>query len=129
LKLIGSGKFINDTTDPLKCMYKYNSCIENYDNLIVTGGHSILVDNLKNEQQEKQEKINFNYKIEDKQLSLAGFCDDFEQIKTNEEFTYYHIVLENNDEHDKYGIWANGGILTETCQRKYFLKTFIHIKK
>ena len=124
LELIGSGAFMNDVSDPLKSMYKHKDKVDGFDNLVVTGGHSILVDHLLEEEELKQQKIHFNFKIEDKQMSLSAFSKDFEQITTNEEFTYYHIVLENEDENGKYGIWANGGILTETCQRTHFFNVF-----
>ena len=124
LELIGSGAFMNDVLNPLKSMYKHKDKVDGFDNLVVTGGHSILVDHLLEEEELKQQKIHFNSKIEDKQMSLSAFSKDFEQITTNEEFTYYHIVLENEDENGKYGIWANGGILTETCQRTHFFNVF-----
>jgi hypothetical protein len=124
LDLISNGTFKNNTMDPLRCMYKYKNKIDGYDNLVVTGGHSILVDKLQDDVVEQQQKINFNSKVEDKQLCLSAFCKDFEQVTTNEKFTYYHIALENEDKDGKYGIWVNGGILTETCERAYFLKVF-----
>jgi hypothetical protein len=124
LELIGSGTFFNDVSDPFKSMYKHKDKVDGFDNLVVTGGHSILVDNLLEEEKLRHQKIHFDNKIEDKQLSVSAFSNDFEQITTNERFTYYHIVLENEDENGRYGVWANGGILTETCQRAHFLTFF-----
>ena len=124
LDLIGSGVFLNDVSNPFRSMYKHKHNVDGFDNLVITGGHSILVDHLLEEENLQQQKINFDYKIEDKQMSLSAFSKDFEKIKTGNVFTYYHIVLENDDENGKYGIWANGGILTETCERSHFLKNF-----
>ena len=124
IELVGHDDFKNDPTNPLNCMYKHNKSIENFDNLMVTGGHSLLVDKLSETENKKHQEFRFNYKIEDKTLVLAGLSDDFEQITTNETFTYYHIVLENDNETSNYGIWANGGILTESCRKKAFLQNF-----
>jgi len=88
--------------------------------LIVTGGHSILVDNYKNDEIRRKHKKTFGSKldpIDDKQLLLAGFSDSFTQIKGDDIYDIYHIVLEGEDGVSKrYGIWANG-VLTESAYK------------
>lgn len=131
IELIDSRNIIGDNNKQNKknSLYKHKYPVDNFDNLIITGGHSILVDNLSEEQKDKQKLLNFNRIIENKYLSLAMCSDDFEQIikQPNEIQTVYHLVLENNnddeDENDDkhYGIWANG-ILSESCIKKYFIK-------
>ena len=123
---IGKGTMINDPTDWTKCMYKLpkiNNINPNaLDDLIITGRHSILVDNLPYHIKQKQEKLIklIDRKINDKYLLLAGQCKEFMQITTNEVYTYYHFILENDeDENKKYGIWANG-ILAETTTKQDF---------
>ena len=88
--------------------------------LIVTGGHSILVDNYNNDEIRRKHKKTFGSKldpIDDKQLLLAGLSDSFTQIKGDDIYDIYHIVLEDEDGKSKrYGIWANG-VLTESAYK------------
>jgi len=92
--------------------------------LIVTGGHSILVDKL-GENKELNEKL-FNgqtIKIDDKYLLLAAASDKFEKVMGNDKYTYYHFVVENNgNDEERFGIWANG-VLTETPSKNFFVNS------
>lgn len=65
-----------------------------FDDLIVTAGHSILVDELSNEEKIKQSKFwDKEYKIHDKYLLLSNASDLFEEcINYNEEYLY-HIFI------------------------------------
>jgi predicted RecA/RadA family phage recombinase len=112
---IGKKSYSNSSNNELFCMYKHKK-----NDLIISGGHSILVDNLTEEQLNNQNKYSFNYKIKDKFLLLSCFCDDFEKIEINNEvMEIYHLCLENEDENAQDGIWANE-ILAETCSVKHF---------
>ena len=64
---------------------------------------------------------NDEYKIDDKYMLLACSSKLFKQIKEIKSFTYYHLVLEEEDGDKQFGIWANG-ILTETISKKSYLK-------
>jgi len=94
----------------------FQAQMEGFEPLIVTGGHSILVDYLTQEEQEKQavfwergEEI-----IDDKLLMIAPVSPLFTQIKERKLFTYYHFSVQNDGDDDRrYGVWANG-FLTET---------------
>ena len=44
----------------------------------------------------------------------------FEKIEEKKKFILYHVVLENDNENKNYGVYANGGILTETINEKYY---------
>ena len=90
--------------------------------LIITGGHSILVDDLGlfKEENEKWFHGGTN-KIDDKYLLLATVSKDFVEIKDGSEFEYYHLLLENEDENGQYGIWAND-VLTESATEEWFMK-------
>jgi hypothetical protein len=91
------------------------------EDLIVTGGHAILVDDL-GEYEEKNEELLGDIKIDDKYLLLCSLSDKFEKIVDNEIYEYYHLSLENDNNNDRrFGIWANG-ILTETVSKNQFLK-------
>lgn len=113
IKLIGKNQMINNPTNDLKCMYQYND-------LICTGGHSILVDELTNEEKEKMNKYNFSEIIDDKKLLLSCSSDKFKKITNKKEYTIYHMVLEGDNK--QYGIYVNNEILSETTDEKNFLK-------
>jgi len=136
IKNIYRGEMINDPNSWNNCMYKmkkqnfsftreiYNKnkfaitkteTNEMIDDLIVTGGHSILVDNISKEEEMIQDKYwnSKKYKIDDKKLLLASVSNKFEKIQDNNIYTYYHFNLINDGERRRYGIWANG-VLTET---------------
>jgi hypothetical protein len=117
VKNIINGSFINDPNKFSKCMYKMKKTDNMIDDLIVTGRHSILLDNLTNFERRKQIFFGGSIsKIENKYLLIAAASNKFEQIKDEEEYTYYHLILENK----RYGIWANG-ILTESMETNYNL--------
>ena len=78
--------------------------------LIITGCHSILVDNITSEQRNKMEKI---YVTADK-YRLMAFADERAQPYVKEgSFTIWHVALENVNDRMNYGVWANG-LLVET---------------
>ena len=92
--------------------------ISNYENqtkdLYITGGHSILVDELtENEKRESLKYWNDLMKIKDKYLLLSCVNENAKKINDSNIYTIYHIVLENDDIYGQYGIYANG-ILTES---------------
>jgi hypothetical protein len=94
------------------------------EDLIVTGGHSILVDEFSESEKEKLNKNGvkeYIYKIDDKYLLFASASDQFVPLTDNEKYNYYHLTLENNgDGNQQFGIWANG-VLTETTCNDYLL--------
>jgi hypothetical protein len=92
--------------------------LSNYENqtkdLYLTGGHSILVDNLtKTEKKETLKYWNNLMQIEDKYLLLCCVNENAKKINDSNIYNIYHLVLENEDRNGQYGIYANG-ILTET---------------
>jgi len=126
ISCIGKGQMKNNPDDWQKCMYKMKKTKTNglIEDLIVTGGHSILVDELTHEEQEEQKKIKFNLKIDDKHLLLLGLSksNKFIQMKDSKIYTYYHLVPENNgDDNQRFGIWANG-VLSETPSKYTFME-------
>ena len=126
IDLIGKISFMNNS-NILNCIYKMEKTDENglIEDLIITGGHSILVDSISDEEQERyceQGLSNFvkENRINDKYLLLACVSDKFNKITCNDIFTCYQIVLENNgNDNERFGIWTNG-ILTETSSKNYF---------
>ena len=122
IDLIGKGKMFNDPSKFNSCMYifektDYNELIED---LIVTGGHSILVDQLTDQEQLNQSTVwDRNYKIDDKVLLLAGFSSLFKPITTQKIFTWYHFTLECEDNDERFGVFANG-VLVEIPSKNQF---------
>jgi len=95
------------------------------DDLIISGGHSILVDKLyDNEKQIQRQTSSKTLKIDDKYMLFACASNKFEKMMNKNVYTYYHIVIDNTDElsvqnksmYKQYGIWANG-ILTESISQ------------
>jgi hypothetical protein len=116
IKYIKSFFIYNDSDSPLNTMYK----MKNSD-FIITGGHSILVDELDEDEKHAQKKLyDFENKLYDKYFNLACVSKLFEKIEEKKKFILYHVVLENDDETKNYGIYANGGILTDSLSEKYF---------
>jgi hypothetical protein len=113
VKYIQTKELLNDVEKPLNSMWKMKGT-----DFIVTGGHSILVDELTEEQMNKQLARGFEHTMQDKKLLLACYSDDFEQIKEKELFQIYHLVLENGH----YGVYSENNILTETCEQNFFEK-------
>jgi hypothetical protein len=90
-----------------------------YDELILTGCHSILVGELTHEQREKTMKELEKIYITDKNYRLLTFLDSrAETYQVEGEFPIYHLALENENYYMNYGIFANG-LLVESCSKRY----------
>lgn len=127
IKLIAHGSFINNVDCFKTCMYRIKKTESNklIEDLVVTGGHSILVDSLGEKEEENKKYFNGEtLTIDDKVLLLAPLVEDSEKITRNEKFTYYHFVLENDgDNEQRFGVYANG-ILTETPSFNFFSQSY-----
>ena len=125
IDLIGKISFANNPNKWNHSMYKMVKTEENslFEDLIVTGGHSILLDEFTESEKKKLNKLGikeYEDKIDDKYLLLASASDQFVKLTGSDIYTCYHFVLETNGNDDKqFGIWANG-ILTETTSKNYF---------
>lgn len=114
--LKGMSKLVNNPNEHVHKMYKLNKekVHELIDDLYVVGLHSNLVDELT----EKQKKTINKYwktflKIDDKFLLMALADERFEPCDNYNTYQVYQIILENSNNNERYGIWANG-ILSET---------------
>jgi hypothetical protein len=122
IDLIGKNPMINNPDIWHACMYKMEKTDDNglIDDFIVTGGHSILVDDLGIFKEENDLIFGGEIMIDDKYLLLVSISKDFVKIENNDVYTYYHFALENNGNDDeRFGVWANG-ILTETVSKNQF---------
>jgi hypothetical protein len=101
-----------------KCSSKqYPELIED---LIITGSHSILVDDfINNDQRNQTEKVLGNIYVTDNKYRLPACVDERSTVYENKgTYTIYHIALDNENYYGNYGIWANG-LLVETCSKRY----------
>jgi hypothetical protein len=106
---IVSGSFINDPQEPKRCMYKLPKTDAMTNDLILTGGHAVLVD---------ESPKGLQFKIDDKYLSFAENNADFEKIDDHQIYKYYNFSIENDGDKDRrFGVWANG-VLCETPSEK-----------
>lgn len=123
--LIGKGHMINDVNRPHSCMYTMKKTDTNglIEDLTLTGGHSILVDDMSDDTKAKvTELLGSLITIDDKFLHVCSIHPDFQQVQDKEVKAYYHFILENNNDDDRrYAVYANG-ILAETPSFNQFIK-------
>jgi hypothetical protein len=88
--------------------------------LILTGCHSILVDEFASqEQREHTIKINGDTYVTDNKYRLPAAADERAKVyKVPGTYTIYHVALEHENYYANYGIYANG-LLVETCSKRY----------
>jgi hypothetical protein len=118
IKMIKSFNYHTYNITRLKrCMYKMKD-----HNVIVTGKHGLLVDEITTEEIKNIKKCGIIMRnIDDKKVLPACASDKFEKITDIFEFELWHFVLENDDESKNYGIYITDGILSESCSEKAFL--------
>jgi len=90
------------------------------EDLVLTGAHSVLVDNFKNDEQKQAVvKLLGDTYVTDRKYRLPACIDDRTSVYTQRgSFKIYHLALENVDYYGNYGVYANG-LLVETCSRRY----------
>jgi len=90
-----------------------------FEDLYITGCHSILVPALTNDQWENTKDMLGNVYITDNHFRLMACIDEKAQpFKKDAMIDIYHIALENEDYYMNYGIYANG-LLVESCSKRY----------
>jgi hypothetical protein len=122
IDLIGKNTVVNNP-EKFNCMYEMKKTDENglIEDLIITGGHAILIDDLGFFKEENDKLFGSTQMIDDKYLLLASVSDQFVKLVNIIPYTYYHFILENNGSIDeRFGVWANG-ILTETPSKNFFM--------
>jgi DNA-binding beta-propeller fold protein YncE len=98
-----------------------------FEPLVITGNHSILVDEFSNEEQ-RQKTIEMLGKVyvTDTKYRLPACVDPRASVyETEGIYNVYHLALENNISYMNYAIYANG-LLVETCSKK-ILNEFLKI--
>lgn len=93
---------------------------ELFEDLVITGCHSILVDNFaSNEEREQSIEVNGALCVTDNKYRVPACVDKRTRVyETPGNYTIYHFALENNDYYANYGVYANG-LLVETCSKRF----------
>jgi len=91
-----------------------------FEDLILTGSHSILVNDFASlEQKEKTIKVLGKIYSTDSVYRLPACVDENASVyELPGRYTIYHLALENEDNLSNYGIFANG-LLVESCSKRY----------
>jgi hypothetical protein len=92
---------------------------ELFEDLYITGCHSILVNQLSESQREKTMESLGDIFITDRKYRLMAYLDDrSEPYQETGRYTIWHLALEHNDYFMNYGIYANG-LLVESTSKRY----------
>jgi len=84
--------------------------------LFITGCHSILAFPITEKQKEETIKRLGKLFVTDKKYRLMACVDDrAEPWNSKGVYTIWHFALEHQNESMNYGVYANGGLLVETC--------------
>lgn len=116
-KLYNSGNTLRGTNKLYLCSPdKYPELTED---LVITGCHSILVDNISEKQKEGTLELFGHILITDNKYRLIAYLDEKATPYLEQGlFNIWHIALDNDDYYMNYGIYANG-LLVETCSKRY----------
>jgi len=118
--LIGKGTIQNPGNDErtenrlYKCSPSKYPLLKN--DLYITGCHSILEFPITEKQKEDTIKHLHRLFVTDKKYRLMAFLDERAEPWNSEgAYTIWHFALEHPNEKWNYGVYANGGLLVETC--------------
>ena len=97
-----------------------NKYPEIFEDLIITGCHSILVDEFSSEKErERSIEVNTDIFLTDNNYRLPACVDERASVyETEGTYNIYHFALEHDDYYMNYGVYANG-LLVETCSKRY----------
>jgi len=88
--------------------------------LFLTGGHAILVPSITEDQKAKLIAHLGNIFVTDNHYRLTALVDERAEPWASEgTYTVWHLSLEHEDPRMNYGVYANGGLLVETCSMNY----------
>lgn len=122
--LIGKGTIQNpgDNERTENRLYKCSTSKypELKDDLFITGCHSILEFPMTKKQKDDAIKYLGKLFVTDKKYRLMACIDERAEPWNSEGiYTIWHFALENKDETMNYGVYANGGLLVETCSIRF----------
>lgn len=130
--LTGNGTIQNPGDDKRTVNRLYKCSTSNYhsltEDLYITGCHSILERHMTDKQKEATIKELGKIFVTDKKYRLLACVDErAEPWNSKGQYTIWHFALEHENESMNYGVYANGGLLVETCSIR-FLKTKSNMK-
>jgi hypothetical protein len=125
--LIGKGTIQNPGDDERIENRLYKCSTSNYPelkhDLYITGGHSILEFPITEKQKEDIIKHVDRLFVTDKKYRIMACIDErAEPWNSKGEYTIWHFALEHHDEKMNYGVYANGGLLVESCNISFLKK-------
>ena len=123
IHMIGSSPFYNPGHEERIKARLYKLSVDKYPtltkDLIMTGCHSVLVDDFLEGQREKTKDVLGTIFVTDKKYRLPCCVDERAEPYMEEGWhTIYHFALEHKDIYMNYGVFANG-LLVETCSKRY----------
>ena len=123
IHMIGTTALYNPGNDYRVVNRLYKCSREKYpalfEDLYITGCHSILVPWMTPDQWENTKAVNGDVFVTDNHFRLIACADEKAEPFNAEGFmNIYHIALEHNDYYMNYGIYANG-MLVESCSKRY----------
>lgn len=90
------------------------------EDLVLTGAHSILVDHLSDaERAETTERLGKIFVTDKKYRLIAQIDKRSEPWGDTAAYPIWHFALEHPDDGMNYGVYANGGLLVETCSIRF----------
>lgn len=122
--MIGHGTMENPATDERIESRLYVCTPAAYpeltEDLVITGCHSILVPTLTDEQRVATAAALGQVFVTDRRYRLMAHLDErAKPWQVGGKHTIWHLALEHADEAMNYGVYANGGLLVETCCIKF----------
>jgi hypothetical protein len=129
IKFVGKRSFFNQLTEKRMNAHLYklnkNDFPELTEDLIITGGHPLLIDEKDLDEKTKKkllDMIDYGTPIitEGKYRVFALIHPNAELWNDEGDHEIFDIVLESEDPQKNYGIWVNG-MLTESMDEDYFL--------
>jgi hypothetical protein len=122
--LIGKGSINNPDNDERTENRLYKCSTSKYpqlkEDLYITGCHSILEFPITDKQKEDTIKHLGKLFVTDKKYRLMACVDErAEPWNSKGTYTIWHFALENSNEGMNYGVYANGGLLVETCSIRF----------
>jgi hypothetical protein len=133
INMIGSKNIYNVVTNEQNKNSLYICSKDQYpeiiEDLVITGCHSILVDNFKDDEERSkaQNVLGGTIYVTEKKYRLPACVDSRAQIYNKEgHFVIYHLALDHDDYYKNYGVYANG-LLVESCSKRY-MKEYSNMK-
>lgn len=133
INMIGSKNIYNSVTNERNKDSLYVCSKDQYpeitEDLVITGCHSILVDNFKDDEQRSkaQDVLGGTIYVTEQKYRLPACVDPRAQIYNKEgHFVIYHLALDHDNYYKNYGVYANG-LLVESCSKRY-MKEYSNMK-